>query len=101
LYQWSNEAAIPVNISLGGSVTSAARLGDTLDVWGTGVNTRLVAGYNTAGAATGYALIDPSLNSITTIAVGGNGDFRSGIAWVDNDTVWGTSGTSVKRSEIS
>ena len=111
VYRWIDEASQPelVFSGDGGLATPSTRLGDTLDVIGGGANTLLVAGYGNTTAITGengYYLIRPDVANPTASAVlvngTGDGDFRSGVTFLDEFTVWGTSGGSgVRRTKYS
>lgn len=108
IYRWANESAEPTVAYEGGGASSNpptladARLGDTLDVIGTGASTRLAAGYG-ATAATGdnsFALFTTANGTDFTgthISVATNppadGDFRLGLTFRDSDTVIGKQGT--------
>jgi len=112
IYRWLDEVSAPelVFSGDGGLVTLGTRLGDTMDVIGSGANTRIVAGYgNTTtvvGEENGYYLIRPDVVNPAASAVQvtgtGDGDFRSGITFLDESTVWGDSGSSnVRRTRYT
>jgi hypothetical protein len=93
IYRWANELSLPTvftTVSLTG-----VRLGDTMDVTGSGANTVIAAGYSNAPAITGnngYVLVNPSANVFSDVAVAGAlaGEMRSGITFVnDANTIWG------------
>lgn len=99
IYYWGSEAA-----ALGGPSTTAIsyagqafRLGDTLDVMGSGTNVNVAAGYS---GANGYALFSGgSTLTGADVAVPGstNGDFRLGLTFgAANNDVYGkqTGGTA-------
>ena len=109
IYRWENESASAPTIAFEGvgatSPLPGARIGDSFDVIGSGVDTRLVAGYgnspNVAGN-NGFALFDTNDGlsftatsvSITTPAeftAPSAGEFRLGTTFVDSDTVIGKS----------
>lgn len=92
LYRWANEASIPTT---SGALTHAlTRLGDTLDVIGTGNSSTIVAGAGSglSGYATvAYDGVSYSLNQVSPIAGTANGDFRLGVTFGANaTTVMGT-----------
>lgn len=99
IYRWadSNSATTPTTL-FGGSVAGYAgvpRLGDSLDVFGSGAETKVIAGVGPNGGPTGYTLFD-SAGVATTVAsfnpANGitGGDFRVGITFGAAATdVWG------------
>lgn len=111
IYSWNAEGSAPANI-FNVIPNGESRIGDDLDVTGTGANTRLVAGYQVSGTATtvpninSYAVIDPTASAATpttpvynNIAFSGTppntGDFRLGITFLSggaSGTVLGTQG---------
>lgn len=108
IYKWANESSPPTVVydSLANSppIPVALRIGDTLDVFGSGANTRLVAGYGSnpnPPESNGYAVIDPGNSTATHIAFAGtppaSGDFRLGITFLDNDSVIGSQGGGPTR----
>jgi hypothetical protein len=98
VYRWQNEAAIPT-LAFSGAPLADARMGDSLDVFGSGANTRLAAGYHTAPAVAGnnsFAILDTDDGVNFTaahVSVASDppaaGDFRLGITFTDTDTVVG------------
>ena len=101
IYRWENESATPT-VAYSSAVDeplAGARIGDTLDIIGSGTGTRLVAGYGSAPAVAGnnsFALFDTTdgLNfTATHVDVATSppiaGDFRLGITFRDDDTVLG------------
>ena len=75
---------------------AAVRLGDTLDVIGSGINTRLIAGHNTAGFNNFsiFATVDGQNFTGNPVAIPGPptppaNAFHLGITFTDNDTVIG------------
>lgn len=93
VYRWENESASAPTVFFGGTVpwpSGTPRLGDSLDVIGSGAGTTLVAG---ASGVAGFAHI----NSAGATAVSsfsptspGAGDFRLGITFGDSaNEVWG------------
>lgn len=109
IYRWANESAAPaVAFSTAGSPLAGARLGDSMDVTGSGTNTRIVAGYGSTPAVAGnngYAVFttaDGSTFSGTHIAFTGSppaaGDFRLGVTFgpTAND-VYGSQGSTLYR----
>lgn len=110
VYRWENETAAPtVAYTVGGSVETSplgkARLGDSFDVYGSGVNTKIVAGYGINAAipgANGFTLlstIDGSSYTSTNVSPTGttplptpaSGEFQYGITFQDSDTIIGKS----------
>jgi len=99
IYRWadSNSATTPTTL-FGGPVagyTGVPRLGDSLDVFGSGAETKVIAGVGPNGGPTGYTLFD-SAGVATTVAsfnpANGitGGDFRVGITFGATATdVWG------------
>jgi uncharacterized protein DUF4623/PEP-CTERM motif-containing protein len=106
VYKWENEAALPTVAfdSLASGVPAVGlRIGDSFDVFGTGLNTRAVAGYNVNPGppeANGYLIVDPGSATATNIAFAGTppaiGDFRLAVTFTDSDTVIGTQGGPVR-----
>lgn len=107
IYRWSDEAA-EVTVAFDGTAAPAlagARIGDSLDVIGSGANTRLVAGYGNNPAVAGnnsFALfttadgVNFTGNNVALSATAPNvvppaGEFRLGITFQDSDTVIGKS----------
>ncbi len=99
VYQWINEAAAAPTTYFGATIAGFAgtpRLGDSLDVVGTGAGTTIVAG---ASGSTGYAVINSGGgNAVASFvpAGPGAGDFRLGVTFAGSaDNVWGkqTGGT--------
>jgi hypothetical protein len=101
VYKWANESSTPT-VAYSGAPLTGARIGDTLDLFGSGSSTRLVAGYGnspTVAGNNGYAVIDPTAGTATHITFSGTppnaGDFRLGITFGQNDsTVYGAQGGS-------
>lgn len=109
IYRWANESALPTvfsTVSLGG-----VRLGDTMDVFGSGTSTVIAAGYSNAPTVTGnngYLLVSPNASGGATssdVVVSGAaaGEMRSGITFVnDANTIWGDARSGgVRRSTWS
>jgi len=103
IYRWADIDSAPAVI-FGSSEITLGRMGDTLDVIGSGTNTRLVAGEsNSSGAGTrnGYAIIraTETLNfagSLVTFAdtpAPAPGDFRLGITFTSASSVIGSQGS--------
>jgi hypothetical protein len=103
IYRWADIASPPAVI-FGSSEITLGRMGDTLDVIGSGTNTRIVAGEsNSSGAGTrnGYAIIratetlnfSGSLVTFVDTPAPGPGDFRLGITFTDASSVIGTQGS--------
>jgi hypothetical protein len=112
IYRWANEAATEPTVAYEGLDTmaplSGARMGDTLDVLGSGASTRLVAGYGSTPAVAGnnsfalFTTADGLSYTGSHIAVATNppapGDFRLGITFTDADTVIGKQGNVPEAS---
>lgn len=107
VYEWSNEAAAPVNV-ISSNILAGARLGDSIDVTGSGANTKLAFGFSNSPAIAGnngYAVFESNgSGGFNGNAVGfaGNppnaGDFRIGITFgPTSNSVWGSQGASVMR----
>lgn len=107
VYEWSNEAAAPVNV-ISSNILAGARLGDSIDVTGSGANTKLAFGFGNAPAIAGnngYAVFESNGSggfNGTAVGFTGNppnaGDFRLGITFgPGNNSVWGSQGASVMR----
>jgi hypothetical protein len=111
LYRWADETSAAPTLAFSGDPLNGSRLGDTLDVIGSGANTRLVAGYGTVGAATlsnsfalfttsdgtSFTAADVSLTATPPGTLPPNGDFRLGITFTDSDTVIGKSTQNAAR----
>jgi hypothetical protein len=112
LYRWADESSAP-SLIFDFLPDATGRIGDNLDLIGTGANSQIVAGYGTAATAAnsnGYLVINPTasaanptapaFNNVTFAegATGTNdGDFRLGITYInapnsDSGTVLGTQG---------
>jgi hypothetical protein len=110
IYRWANEAAMPT-LAYSGTPLAGVRLGDSLDVMGSGVNTRVVAGYNNSPSVAGnnsfslFTTADGSNFNAADIAVGTNppaaGDFKFGITFTDSDTIVGKSGANGRVVDIT
>jgi hypothetical protein len=115
LYHWGTEGSAP-SVIFDFLPDATGRIGDNLDLIGTGANAQIVAGYGTAATAAnsnGYLVIEPiasassptapAFNNITFAEGAGgtnDGDFRLGITFLaasdaDSGIVLGTQGTSV------
>ena len=109
IYRWENETAAAPTIAFEGvgatSPLPGARIGDSFDVIGSGVDTRLVAGYGSSPSVAGnngFALFDTAdgmtygATSVSITTPGGftappAGEFRLGVTFADSDTVIGKS----------
>lgn len=99
IYRWANESAAAPTLAYSGAPLAGARIGDTLDVIGSGTNTVLVAGYGSTPSVSGnnsFAMFTTSdgVNfTATHVGIGSTppngGDFRLGITFRDADTVLG------------
>jgi len=111
IYRWANETAAEPTLVYSGAPLAGARLGDSFDAIGSGVNTRLVAGYGSSPNVAGnnsFALFTTANGtdfSASNISVGTNppaaGDFRLGLTFTDSDTVIGKQGTFARQVDIS
>ena len=113
VYRWANETAEPTVAFTGtpGGVLSGARLGDSFDVFGSGANTKLVAGYGSSPNVAGnnsFAYFSTANGTAFTaqhISVAGAppdaGDFRLGITFADADTVIGKQGTFARMVDVN
>jgi hypothetical protein len=109
IYRWASEAAPAPTLVYSGAPLAGARLGDSLDVFGSGASTRIAVGYGNAPAVAGnngFALLttaDGLTFDATHIAIAGNppepGDFRLGITFTDADTVIGKQGTATEGQQ--
>jgi hypothetical protein len=98
IYRWADESSTPTLV-YSGAPLAGARIGDSLDVIGSGAATQLVAGYGNTPTVAGnnsFALFKTTdgLNfSATHVDVASAppdaGDFRLGITFQDADTVLG------------
>ncbi len=99
IYRWADaQSATEPSVFFSSTVTGytgVPRLGDSLDVFGAGANTKLVAGVGPNGGPTGYTVFDS--NGIPTTVTSFNpvneisgGDFRLGITFAATaNEVWG------------
>ena len=92
IYRWDDEAAVPSVAFSGG--TAAGRLGDTLDVYGSGANTRIVAGHGTPlNNFSIFTTGDGNSYTGSNVLIGTNppaaGSFRLGLTFKDSDTIIG------------
>jgi Domain of unknown function (DUF4623) len=107
VYRYANESAVPTIAYSGNVGSTAARFGDSLDVIGSGVNTRIVAGAgNSPAGFNSFALLttaDGSTFSGSYVTVTGpaNGDFRLGITFTTPTNVLGTQGSLLRSVDIS
>jgi hypothetical protein len=111
VYRWASESAAAPTVAYSGAPLAGARMGDSLDLIGSGASTRIVAGYGNSPAVAGnnaFALLttaDGVVYTSETIAVGTNppaaGDFRFGITFTDMDTVIGKSGASGRIVDVT
>lgn len=111
IYRWDNEADTTPDVIYNGAPLAGARIGDSMDVIGSGANTRIVMGYSnspTVAGNNGYAVFTQnsggSLDAFhfgfpgTTPAAG---DHRLGVTFIDNDTVLGGQNSNVRLSDFS
>jgi hypothetical protein len=111
IYRWAGEGAAPT-VAFTGSATSpyargtgTPRLGDSMDVIGSGTNTKIIAGYS---GVIGYAVFgtaDGSNYTATDVNIASGvaaGDFRLGVTFgaTANDVI-GTAGTTTRITSYS
>ena len=106
VYSWANESATPT-VAYSGAPLAGARIGDSLDVIGSGSATRLAAGFNNLPSVSGnngYAIIDPVLGTATSVGFSGTpptaGDFRLGITFTDDSHIMGTQGAGTGATPL-
>lgn len=98
VYRWADEASAPT-VAFDAAPLPGARIGDSLDVFGSGANTLIAAGYGAAPAVEGansfahLATSDGATFTGTHVSIATTppnaGDFRLGITFQDSDTVIG------------
>lgn len=108
IYRWENEQSAPTVVynSTGSDVLAGARLGDTFDVFGSGINTQMVAGYGASTTIAGtngfvkFATTDGQSFTSSNVAIApavaplvtpASGEFQYGITFKDSDTIIGKS----------
>ncbi len=103
VYKWATEASAPVVVYTGTGLTGA-RIGDSLDAFGSGPGARVVVGFGSSPVVAGnngYGIIDVSTGTFTSVGFTGAtpaaGDFRLGLTFTDVDTIIGTQGGAVER----
>lgn len=113
VYRWANEAAASPTVAYSSTSITAGRLGDSLDVFGSGSGTLLVAGEsNTGSGGSGprnvYAVLstanglDYSGTLVTFTGTPPNaGDHRLGLTFIDSNSVMGTVGGNWRLSDFS
>lgn len=99
VYRWADNSAAPT-VAFSSTTITTGRLGDNMDVIGSGTSTRIVAGESNSagsGARNGYAVLstgDGAAYSGSLVVFPGTppsaGDFRLGITFTDADHVLGT-----------
>lgn len=100
LYRYANEGAT-ATVAYSGAAGLAARVGDTLSVFGSGSATRVAVGYGSGSL--GYGIIDPTAGTAVGVTSWGappnpgTGDFRLGIAMASDTEVWGSQGSPGAR----
>ena len=109
IYRWANESATEPTLAYSGPVLAGARVGDSLDVFGSGAETRIAVGYGNSPAVAGnngfglLTTVDGSTFTASSIAIAGNppepGDFRLGITFTDADTIIGKQGSATVGQE--
>ena len=111
VYRWADEAAASPTVAYSSTSITTGRLGDSLDVIGSGSSTLLIAGEsNSAGSGTrnGYAVLSTANGldySGTLVTFAGNppapGDHRLGLTFIDSNSVMGTVGGNWRLSDFS
>lgn len=102
IYRWANDAATPTVAYSGVPLPDGGRLGDSINVTGSGTSTQLVFGEGLGTGTTifpGYAVFSTTDGSAFTgsrITFTGtpstNGDQRLGVTFLDSNTVMATDG---------
>jgi hypothetical protein len=102
VYRWPDENSGPT-LAYSSTTITAGRMGDTMDVIGSGLSTMLVAGESNStgtGPRNGYAILSTSDGVTfdgTLVTFAGAqpaaGDFRIGITFTDSDSVIGSQGS--------
>lgn len=95
LFRWENEAAAAPTTAYEASVGGLARMGDTLDVFGSGANTRVVGSGSGVNGFAAFSTADGQTftsAAVSPVAGTANGEFRLGITFTDADTVVGSQG---------
>ncbi len=102
VYRWNDESASPTVAFEGAS--GLPRTGDTLDVFGAGSSTKIVA--SGGGGSDGFTYLSTS-DGLTyaggAVNVPGDavGDYRLGLSFTDSDSVVGTQGTSLVFASVA
>lgn len=98
VYRWANNSAAPV-VVYSGAPLAGARLGDSMDVMGSGADTRIAAGFGSTpviAGNNGYVIIDPNGSTAQAVSFSTTppnaGDFRLGITFAGTGTVIGDQG---------
>jgi len=100
VYKWTNEAASGpttiFNATVSGMSGTAPRVGDTMDVTGSGASTKIAFGNQGGTAGGGYLILNgnaaPTTTVVTAASLTGfpNQAFNRGITFTDNPSaVWG------------
>jgi hypothetical protein len=108
VYKWTTESSTPT-VAYSGNPLTGARLGDSFAVTGSGLNTRIGAGFAASPAIAGnngYAIIDPNVGTHSQVVFAGTppaaGDFRLGIAFgANNSTVFGDQGNVATDTRLT
>jgi hypothetical protein len=90
VYRWNDESSANTT-EFNGLVRTGGRLGDSLDVWGSGANVQVGGGFGSTG--NGYYILSGQFGMVPVdypVAGTTGGDFRLGFAFRDSDTVYGT-----------
>jgi len=109
IYQWANEAAAPT-VVYSGAPLAGSRLGDSMDVIGSGANTRIALGYSnspTVAGNNGYAILENSTGTFLGNHLGfagvtpAAGDHRLGITFIGQNSILGGQNSTVRRSSFT
>lgn len=101
VYRWADESSTPT-VAYNAVPLTGARVGDSLDVSGSGSSTRLAAGFSNSTSVpgnNGYAIVDPTAGTSSAVSFSGGtpvaGDFRLGITFgANSSSVLGSQGGS-------
>ena len=99
IYRWGSEVDAAPTVAFTGIPLAGARMGDDLDVTGSGAATRATTGFGnnpSIAGNNGYTIVDTTGGTSSAVAFAGTppnaGDFRLGITFIDADTILGTQG---------
>lgn len=100
VYKWTSEAPAVDPTNVFNLATGLARVGDSFDVMGSGVGTRIIA---SGTGTTGFTELTDNGSGFThsNKVVGASGAFRLGITYAGNNTAYGKQTTSpLTRAQI-